>query len=121
MDTDMSRGFLGLLRLFCEHVPDRETHSWVTELAADKRSWPRAHDVFDRIRNRNLQAIREKDHTRECQYCFEEICLKSLYNETDTNAPFDSDAPYSIIPAAISLARAVGIQDQEVIRIITPH
>lgn len=117
----MSRGVLGLLRLFWEHVPDRETHSWVAELAADSRRWPEGHDVFDRIRDRNLQAIRDNDVTRQAQYCFEEICLKSLYNETDTDVPFDSDAPYSIIPAAIDLARALGIQDQEVIGIIAPH
>jgi len=114
----MSRGILGLLQLFRDHVPDKETHSWVAELAADSRRWPQGHDVFDRIRDRNLQAIRDNGETQQAQYCFEEICLKSLYNETDTDVPFDSDAPYSIIPAAIILARLLGIRDEEVVGII---
>src|ERR1044071_4025303 len=112
---------LALLRLFHTRVPDAETHAWVSELAADEARWPEAHDVFDRVRRRNLEAIDRKDHARECQYCFEEICLKCLYNETATDAPFDSDSPHWIIKCAIDLARAIGISDKEVITIVAPN
>lgn len=116
----MERNILALLRLFQDHVPDRETHSWVVKLAADRARWQQGHDVFDRIRHRNLRAIRDNDETKQAQYCFEETCLKSLYNETATDAPFDHDAPYSIIPTAIDLARRVGIRDEEVVRTVAP-
>jgi hypothetical protein len=119
--TTMKRDILAFLRLFHDHVSDRETHGWVAELAANSNRWPEAHDVFDRIRKRNLKAITEEDHTKQCQYCFEEVCLKSLYNETDTKIPFDSDAPYSIFPCALSLARALRIRDEEVLHIVASH
>jgi hypothetical protein len=85
-------------------VPDPETNSWVIELVKDRRCWHTAHAVCDRVRRRNLEAIERKDHVAECQYCFEEVCLKSLYNETSPRDPFDADSPYWIIKNAIALA-----------------
>jgi len=112
-----------LLRLFQDHVPDSETHSWVSEIANDRKSWVKAHDLFGRVRSRNLEAIDKKDSIRQAQYCFEEICLKSLYNESGkpAPAPFDSDSPHWIIKNAITLARYLGIPDSEVINIIAPR
>jgi hypothetical protein len=114
----MVEDILALLRLFSDRVPDTETHSWVLALAADEERWPEAHDVFDHIRERTLAAEAEKDEIRGRQYAFEEICLKSLLNEADTDAPFDSDSPHWIGKCAIRLARAVGLPDSEVIAII---
>ena len=85
-------------------MPDPETNSWVIELVKDRRCWHTAHAVCDRVRRRNLEAIERKDHVAECQYCFEEVCLKSLYNETSPRDPFDADSPYWIIKNAIALA-----------------
>lgn len=114
----MHSDIVALLALFQGRVPDSETHVWVTELAKDRRKWSAGHEVFDRVRDRNLRAIRERDRIRECQYCFEEVCLKSLYNETGALDAFDSDSPYWIIKNAIALARVVGVPVEDVVRCI---
>jgi len=116
----MEADILALLRLFSGRVPDPETNSSVIELAKDRRRWQNAHNVFDRVRRRNLKAIDCKDHVGECQYCFEEVCLKSLYNETCPQDPFDADSPHWIIKNAIALARAIGIPVQDVLAIVAP-
>jgi hypothetical protein len=112
---------VALLRLFEPHVMDHETHAWVSALAADESKWPDAHRVFDRVRDRTLAAIDTKDVQREAQYMFEEICLKSLYNETAARDPFDSDSPHSITKNAIDLARQVGVPVQQVLEIVAPE
>jgi hypothetical protein len=117
----MGESILALLQLFRGRVPDPETNGWVTDLAADPQKWPGAHDMFSRVRERLLNADAQNDYVGECQYCFEELCLKSLYNETDTRAPFDSDAPDFVASSAIHLARAVGVPVQDVIAVIAPE
>jgi hypothetical protein len=112
---------IALLLMFEDRVPDRESHRWVLDLARDKRKWKDGHDVFDRIRRRNLMAINRKDGASQAQYCFEEVCLKCLYNETGASDPFDSDAPHWIIKNAIHLARRVGLSDADVVRIVAPQ
>jgi hypothetical protein len=92
----------------------------VSELAQDQGRWGQAHDVFNQIRRLNLRAIDAKDHARACQYSFEEVCLKSIYNETNTVAPFDPDSPHWIIKNAISLARVLGIAETDAIKIVAP-
>jgi hypothetical protein len=89
-------------------------------LADDQEKWSRAHDLFDSVRERNLRAIESGDKVQECQYCFEEVCLQSLYNETDTVAPFDSCSPYWIIKNALVLAQAIGIPVTDVVAIVAP-
>ncbi len=116
----MAEDIAALLRLFEGHVPDRETHSWVVDLAVNPSKWSDAHRVFDRVRHRTLAAIKARDRLRESQYMFEEICLKSLYNETSVEAPFDSDSPHFIIKCAIELARQVGVPVREVIAAVAP-
>jgi hypothetical protein len=119
-ETQMQADILALLRLFHSRVPDPESNTQVTELAADARRWGRAHDLFDRVRERNLRAIRAGDGVRECQYSFEEVCLKSLYNETDTVAPFDACSPYWVIKNALALAQAIGVPVNDVVAIVAP-
>ncbi|MDX2220024.1 MAG: hypothetical protein SF172_13465 [Burkholderiales bacterium] len=106
-----------LLGLFAAKVQDRETHGWVASMVADERKWVLAHDVFDKIRSRNLVS---QDSRLCAQYFFEEICCKSIWNETDTDAPFDSDAPHFIIKSAIGLARVLAISDSEVLLVVVP-
>ena len=100
----MIEAILRLLELFDGRVPDSETRNWVRGTAGHKENWRKAHDVFDKVRRRKLAAIRNHDATREMQYHFEEVCLKSIYNESGYPAPFDSDSPYWIFPLALALA-----------------
>src|SRR5437016_4082711 len=115
----MQSTILALLRLFHERVRDSETNTWVSDLVANRDQWPRAHDLFDRIRQRLLAATQDGGRPRVpwtsmiqalwCQYDFEEWCLKAVFNETGTECPFDSCSPFWIAGAAIQLARAIGV------------
>jgi hypothetical protein len=117
----MGENILALLQLFRGRVPDPETNAWVIDLAADPKKWPGCHAMFSRVRERLLVADTKKDYVRQSQYCFEELCLKSLFNETPTDMPFDSDSPYFVACYAIHLARAVGVPVQVVVAIIAPE
>ena len=119
-EAQMQADIVALLELFRERVPDLETHAWVVGLASDRDAWERGHDLFSQVRSRNLEAIERKDWVRECQYCFEEACLKSLFNETDTLAPFDSCSPYWVIKNAMVLARALSVPLQALEAIVVP-
>jgi len=90
------------------------------ELLSNQDRWIKAHALFDRIRNKTLEADKRKNSLLASQYCFEEICAKTMFNLTNTDAPFDADSPYFVIPIALHLARALGIADKEVIRIVAP-
>jgi hypothetical protein len=117
----MQADIVALLRLFRGRVPDPQTHGWALDVAADAARWKRAHAVFDRVRARNLRAIEAKDRARECQYCFEEVCLQSLYNETGPPEPFDACSPYWVIKNALVLARAIGVSVQDVAAVVAPE
>lgn len=119
-ESQMQAEILALLRLFAPHVPDPKSNAEVAELAADEKKWPRAHDLFDRVRTRNLMANEAGDLIRQDQYCFEEACLKSFYNETDTDVPFDICSPYWVIPSALALAQAVGVPVADVVAVVAP-
>jgi hypothetical protein len=67
---------------------------------------------------KTLDAEERNDALADCQFLFEEACAKTLYNLSDTNAPFDEDSPYWIVPNALSLARRIGIHEAEVIKIV---
>ncbi len=120
-EVQMQTEIIGLLQLFCDHVPDRETNAWVIEMASNRSNWKNGHNIFDSVRQRNLQAIEKKDRVRECQYCFEEVCLQSLYNETSPSDPFDVCSPYWVIKNALVLSHAVGISEKEVIDVVAPR
>jgi hypothetical protein len=117
---DMVDDIVALLRLFQAHVPDPETNAWVLGLAADRAKWPDAHRMFTLIRSRTLAASAVGDRRRECQYLFEETCLKSLYNETPAADPFDADSPHWITKCAISLARQLEIPVRDLLTVIAP-
>ncbi len=91
------------------------------QLLLDSDRWGEAHALFNRIRHKTLDADRTKNHRLSIQYSFEEICAKTLFNLTVTDAPFDSDSPYFVIPLALELARTLRIEDEEVIRIVAPR
>jgi hypothetical protein len=107
-----------LVEFFAPHCGDRTTLDELHRMVEEQRSWPKAHDLFDRIRPKTLEAQRRGDEQAECQYLFEEVCTKSLFNMTDTDAPFDEDSPYWVVPHALSLARRLGIAESEVTKIV---
>jgi hypothetical protein len=77
-------------------------------------------DIFSEIRRKNLVAVDVKDKRLFSQYCFEEICAKTLYNLTRPSAPFDPDSPYWIIPNAIAFSRTLGLSDDQILSICNP-
>ena len=107
-----------LIELFAARCPDRSTLDELHRMIDDQQSWRKAHDLFDRIRNKTLDAERRKDARADCQYLFEEACAKTLYNLTDTDAPFDEDSSYWIVPNALSLARRMSIDESEITKIV---
>lgn len=120
-EVQMQSEIVALLELFRGRVPDTETHAWTLELAADYGKWKRGHDVFDRVRTRNLAASASRDRVRQCQYYFEEVCLKTLYNETCPDDPFDACSPYWVIKNALTLAHALRVPVQVVAAVVAPE
>lgn len=108
----------GLCELFGPHTEDRVTLDEIVDISLDRSRWRVAHDLFQRIRAKNLKASKRGDVRLEAQYTFEEVCAKSIYNLSKEPAPFDADCPYWIIPNAIGFARKAGINDSEIIRIV---
>lgn len=108
----------GLCDLFASHTEDRATLHEIVAISSDRSRWKAAHGLFQRIREKNLQASKQGDARLEAQYRFEEACAKSIYNLSKEPAPFDPDSPYWIIPNAIAFARQVGIDDASVVRIV---
>jgi len=107
-----------LIELFAPRCSDRSTLDELYQMLADRKTWHKAHNLFNHIRDKTLAAERRKDAVADCQYLFEEVCAQALYNLTDTDAPFDDDSPYWIVPNALSLARRLSIHESEVIKIV---
>lgn len=112
------RDMEGLIRLLAPHCEDRTTIDALSSMLSDERSWTKAHDLFDKICRKTLVAERGGNSRLTSQYLFEESCAKTLFNLSDTDAPFDPDAPYWIIPNALSFGRCVGVPDAQVIKVI---
>lgn len=107
-----------LIELFAAHSSDRSTLDELHQMVGDRGSWRRAHDLFQRIRRKSLDANRRGDAKLEVQFGFEEACAKTLYNFSGQSAPFDPDSPYWIIPNALAAARHFKIDEGEIIRAI---
>ena len=107
-----------LIELFAARCKDRSTLDELHAMLCDERTWHQAHDLFDRIRNKTLDAEERGDELADCQYLFEEACVQTLFNLTGTDAPFDADSPYWIVPNALSLARRMNIDASEISRIV---
>jgi hypothetical protein len=113
----------GLVGLFLARCTENSTMEELKELLSNQDRWIEAHALFDRIRRKTLGAVKQKNRLLASQYSFEEICTKTMFNLTDTDAPFDADSPFFVIPIALSFARALGIpdEDEEVMRIVAPR
>ncbi len=90
------------------------------EMTTSRAAWHKGHDLFDRIRDKTLQAEGNGDKVADCQYLFEEVCAQTLYNMSGAPMPFDPDTPFWIIPNALALARRIGIDAALVIAAISP-
>ena len=88
-------------------------------IANSPARWREAHAQFSVIRARNLAATEQRNHALECQYCFEEVIAKTVYNSSGESAPFDADSPRWILKNALYLAEALGINESDV-RILWP-
>ncbi len=101
------------VRVFLPNCDDIETLLALETMAADQDDWRNGHGLFQKIRSKNLVAERTGNHLKNVQYCFEEVCAKTLYNLSGSPAPFDRDAPDWIHPNALALAKALLIQDPD--------
>jgi len=110
-----------LLDLFENKVPDQKSNRLVAKFAHDKSRWYKAHGLFTTIRDRNLKAIKDGNKNKECQYYFEEVCAKTLYNVTRSSAPFDPDSPYWVIKNALVLAKKIGVPIEHVVEVVAPN
>ena len=107
-----------LLEVIASGVSDRETINALLRVIDDHRRWKEAHDLFNRIRDKTLRADASGDRKLIAQYCFEEICAKSIYNESGEPYPFDSDSPFGVVPLALHAARELGIDRERVLAVI---
>ncbi len=107
-----------LIEMFAAGLRDRSTLDELHTMIGDHKTWPKAHALFQRIRQKTLAAEKQGDSLAECQYLFEEVCAKTLYNLSGQPAPFDPDSPYWIIPNALSLARRMNIHESEITKIV---
>lgn len=106
-----------MVRFFLPRCADQSTLRELDEMASDGREWRHAHALFRRIRDKTLRADAAGDRLLQHQYCFEEICAKTLYNMSG-HVPggefpyrFDNDSPFWVIPIAVGFARALGVAD----------
>ena len=108
-----------MVRFFMPRCSDPLTLSELDSMASDDQQWRYAHALFRRIRAKTLRADKAKDNLLQHQYCFEEICAKTLFNMSghydpgckEFPAPFDDDSPFWVIPIAVGFARALGVPD----------
>jgi hypothetical protein len=107
-----------MVSFFLPHCADPSTIGELWEMASDPGKWREAHKLFDRIGLKTLRAVEAKDHLLACQYVFEEICAKTLYNMADHRQEFsteylprfDHDAPFWVVPIAVHLAHRLGLR-----------
>jgi hypothetical protein len=111
----------GLVDLFLARCTEKATMEELKELLSNQDRWIEAHTLFDRVRSKTVGALKCKNSLLARQYAFEEICAKTMFNLTDTDAPFDPDSPFFVIPFVLSFAEALGIAAEEVIRIVAPR
>ena len=108
-----------LLELIGSAASDRTTLDEIVAMVGDEAGWAKGHALFDRIRDKTLKAQRAGDKRLEAQYLFEEVCAETLYNLSYPRDPFDADAPYWIVPAALSAAKRMNIDPSHVVAIVS--
>lgn len=112
------RTIQSLARLFHSHCADTDTLEQLDRMIDDRGAWLKSRQLFDAIRVKNLKAERRGDRKAAAQYCFEEVCVKTIYNLTMQPAPYDPDTPYWIVPNALSFAKELGLSSNDVVAIV---
>jgi hypothetical protein len=108
-----------LVSLFRPHCADTTTLDELDELCANHTLRYRGHDLFCRVRKKNLHSNLSGDAALKAQYDFEEVCAKTLYNLGHNPDPFDPDVPFKIVPAAFAFAGLLDIADSKITNAIT--
>jgi hypothetical protein len=119
--TQTAAEIQNLVQLFLPRCSDSDTLLALDAMAADQDQWREGHDLFRRIRSKTLVAERSGDHLKNVQYCFEEVCAKTLYNLSGFPAPFDKDSSDWIRPNALALAQALSIPDAHIVVGLGPN
>jgi hypothetical protein len=104
-----------LIVIFAAKSSDRRTLDELHQLIGDRNAWHGAHDLFNRVRQKSVEANRRGDIKLESQFSFEESCAKTLYNLGRYPAAFDPDSAYWIVPNALAAARQLGIDERKII------
>ena len=99
-ETSVAAAISEMVCFFIPHCGDVTSLNELRSMAEDHAEWRKAHDLFDRIRNKTLKADKNNDRVLQHQYSFEEIYAKTLYNLSGCPAPFDDDSPFWVIPIA---------------------
>ncbi|MEM8946236.1 MAG: hypothetical protein AAGD11_13770 [Planctomycetota bacterium] len=100
-----------MVGFFLPHCSEVSTLSELKAMSADRELWRNGHDLFDRIRDKTLGADQRANARLQCQYSFEEICAKTLYNLSGYPAPFDDDSPFWVIPIALEFAAYLRLEN----------
>lgn len=121
MSKNIVAAMIDLVDLFAGHCAERSTLDELQQMLPHHPAWQKAHGLFDRIREKNLNAAKEENQLLVAQYNFEEVCAKTLYNIGYHPASFDAHSPYLVVPRAFELARCLRIDDLEIVQIISPR
>lgn len=108
-----------LLELFAGYFDDRNTFDELLAMVHKSERWKLSHGLFQRIREKSLAADKANNEVATAQYMFEEVCAKTFYNLSGESAPFDADSPYWVVPNAIVLGRAIGIEESTVLAAVS--
>jgi hypothetical protein len=117
--TQAAQAIYEMVQFFLPYCAEQSTMIELRDMAIVPERWREAHKLFRRIRDKTLRADAAHDRRLEFQYCFEEICAKTLYNMADHSAgfsreylpPFDSDAPLWVMRNARGFAGFLGATD----------
>ncbi|ESZ86426.1 MAG: hypothetical protein Q27BB25_14240 [Blastomonas sp. CACIA14H2] len=106
--TNIIAAMLEMLAVFKGACEDVETLDRLMTMACDREKWAGGHSLFSDIRQKTKRAEEQGDPLEIAQYAFEEVCAKTLYNLSGSNAPFDPDSPFWILPLGLALGRELG-------------
>jgi len=109
--TNIVDAMTEMLTFFENRCDDRDTLRKLLIMIADRGSWKGAHALFQDIRQKTLKAEKRDDQLGLVQYAFEEICAKTIYNLSDSPAPFDADSAFWVVPLGVALGRQMGLSE----------
>src|SRR5262245_13694417 len=110
-----------LIELFAGHSSEPSTLMELHGMTLyGRESWCAARDLSWRVRKKSILAHSQGLHLLVAQYRFEEMCAKTLSNFSDDPGSFDLDSPYYIVTSALCLARCLGLDVMEVVKIVAP-